>query len=128
MIISINKKGNCKECTNYREVSLLAFQERCMPSALKKKCREIVESKLKNDLCGFRLGRSTKDKIFTLRQIFEQSWKYAKDVFACFVDLEKAFERFLEINFEKRCRSMTLVGICRWPLSHSTLSLKVVFV
>ena len=37
--------------------------------------------------------RSTTDQIFTLRQIFEKSWDYAKDVFACFVDLEKAYDR-----------------------------------
>ena len=35
------------------------------------------------------------DKIFILRQIFEKSWEYAEDVFACFVDLEKAYDRVL---------------------------------
>ena len=43
--------------------------------------------------CDFRPGRSTTDQIFTLKQIFEKSWEYAKDVFACFVDLEKAYDR-----------------------------------
>ena len=38
-------------------------------------------------------GRSTTDQTFTLRQIFEKSWEYAKDVYACFVDLEKAYHR-----------------------------------
>ena len=33
------------------------------------------------------------DQIFTLKQIFEKTWEYAKDLFACFVDLEKAFDR-----------------------------------
>ena len=28
---------------------------------------------------------------FTLRQIFEKSWKHAKNVFTCFVDLEKTY-------------------------------------
>ena len=50
-----------------------------------------MESKLKDGLCGFRSGRSTTDQIFTLKQIFEKSWKYGKDLFACFVDLEKAY-------------------------------------
>ena len=30
---------------------------------------------------------------FTLKQIFEKSWEYGKDLFACFVDLEKAYDR-----------------------------------
>ena len=33
------------------------------------------------------------DQIFALQQIFEKSWEYAKEVNACFVDLEKAYDR-----------------------------------
>ena len=33
------------------------------------------------------------DQIFALQQIFEKSWEYAKKVNACFVDLEKAYDR-----------------------------------
>ena len=40
--------------------------------------------------CGFRPGRSAMDQIFALQQIFEKSWEYAKEVNACFVDLEKS--------------------------------------
>ena len=61
------------------------------PKCFEKKCREIVESKLEDGQCGFRPGRSITDQIFTQRQIFDKSWEYAKNVFACFVDLEKAF-------------------------------------
>ena len=61
-----------------------------MPSALKRKCREIVEPKLTDVQCGVCPGRSLMDQIFALQQqIFEKSWKYAKEVNACFVDLEK---------------------------------------
>ncbi|MHB9337741.1 RNA-directed DNA polymerase, partial [Fusobacterium pseudoperiodonticum] len=31
-------------------------------------------------------------QIFTLRQIFEKAWEYTKEVYACFVDLEKAYD------------------------------------
>ena len=60
---------------------------------LERKYPEIVELKLEDCQCGFCPGRSTTDQIFTLRQIFEKSWEYAKDVFACFVDLEKAYDQ-----------------------------------
>ena len=32
------------------------------------------------------------NQIFALRQVFEKSWKYAKEVYTCFVDLEKAYD------------------------------------
>ena len=62
-----------------------------MPSALKKKCREIVEPKLTSAQRGFRSGRSTMKQIFALQQILKKSWEYAKEVRACFV-FAKAYD------------------------------------
>ena len=90
VIISIHKKGESKKCTNYREISLLSFPGKMYAKYLEGKCREIMESKLVDSQCGFRPGSSITDQIFTLRQIFENSWEDAKDAFACFVDLQKA--------------------------------------
>ena len=87
VIIPIFKKGDCKHCTNYRGISLLS-----LPGKVYAKCREMVESKLEDGQCAFRLGRITTDQIFTLKQIFEKSWEYGKDLFACFFDLEKAYD------------------------------------
>jgi len=59
---------------------------------LEKIRREIIESNLNDTQCGFRPGRSNTDHI-SHQQKFEKSWKYAKDVITCFVDLEKAYDR-----------------------------------
>ena len=42
---------------------------------------------------GFRPGSYTTDQIFTLKQIFEKCSEYGKDLFACFLGLEKAYDR-----------------------------------
>ena len=52
-----------------------------------------MESKLENGQCGFWLGRSTMDQIFTPKQIFEKSSEYGKDLFGCFAELENAYDR-----------------------------------
>ena len=93
VIIPIFKKGDHKQCTNYRGISLLSLPGKVYAKCLERKCREIVESKLEDGQCGFRPGCSTTDQIFTLKQIFEKSGEYGKDLFACFVDLEKAYDR-----------------------------------
>ena len=93
VIIPIFNKGDRKQCTNYRGISLLSLPGKVYAKCLERKFREIVESKFEYGQCGFHPGRSTTDQIFTLKQIFEKSWKYDKDLFACFVDLEKAYDR-----------------------------------
>ena len=90
VIIPIHKKVDKRKCTNYRGISLISVPGKVYAKCLEKKCREIVEPKLTDAQCDFRPGRSTMDQIFALQQIFEKSWEYAKEVNACFVDLEKA--------------------------------------
>ena len=91
-IILIHMKGDKRKCTNYRSISLISVPSKTHAKCLEKKCLEIVELKLTDAQCGFRPGRSTIDQIFALQQIFEKTLEYAK-VNACFVDLEKAYDR-----------------------------------
>ena len=69
VIIPIFKKGDRKQCTNYRRISLLSLPGNVYAKCLERKCREIVESKLEDGHCSFRPGRSTTDQIFTLKQM-----------------------------------------------------------
>ena len=93
MVIPINKKGDRKEWTNYPEISLLSLTGKVYDKCLEKKYREITELTLDNGQCGFCPGLGTTDQIFTLTQVFEKFWAYAKDAFACFIDLENAYDR-----------------------------------
>jgi len=77
------------------------------------------------------VSRSTTHQIFTLKQIFEKSWEYSKDLFSCFVDLEKAYDRVQD----KLWRVLQEYGIdgqlllvISLPLSLSTVNRKSVFV
>ena len=80
VIIPIFKKGDRKHCANYRAISLPNLPGKVCAKCLKRKCREIVESKLEDDRCGFRPGRSTTYLIFTLKKVFEKSLEYGKDL------------------------------------------------
>ena len=73
-------------------MAFLSLPGKVYAKCLERKCGEIVELKLKDGQCSFSPGRSTTDQIFTLRQIFEKSWEYTTDVFASFVDQEKAYD------------------------------------
>jgi hypothetical protein len=93
VVIPIFKKGDQRDCTNYRGISLLSLPGKVYAKVLERKCRDIVDSKIQDEQCGFRTGRSTRDQIFTLKQVFEKAWEYNVKVYSCFVDLEKAYDR-----------------------------------
>ena len=57
-----------------------------------RKCHKIVEPKLTDAQCGFCPGQSPMDQIFALQLVFKKLWEYAKEVNACFVNLEKAYD------------------------------------
>jgi hypothetical protein len=76
VVIPIFKKGDQRDCTNYRGISLLSLPGKVYAKVLEKKCRAIVDSKIQDEQYGFRTGRSTTDQIFTLKQIFEKAWEY----------------------------------------------------
>ena len=93
VIIPIFKNGSPKQCSIYSGILLLSLPGKVCAKRLEKICRKIVESKLEDGKCGFRPGRSTTDQIFTLKKIFEKSWEYCYNLFAYFIDFEKAHDR-----------------------------------
>jgi len=51
-----------------------------------------VDEKLRKEQAGFRIGRSTVEQIFVLRNILEQALEWNASLYSCFVDYEKAFD------------------------------------
>lgn len=93
VIAPIFKKGNRKICSNYRGISLLSVVGKVYTSILVDRVRAIVEDVLDECQGGFRPLRGCQDQIFCLRQAVEKLCEKNKDLYICFIDLEKAFDR-----------------------------------
>ena len=103
------------------DVSLsLKYLEKCTPSFLIKRCREIVKPNLDNVQCSFRPGRSTTDQNLTLQQIFEEygSKAYAKAVYTCLTTSRNHTTRFLVETFAGSSRWTVLMAAFYWQSSH----------
>jgi len=64
-----------------------------MPNALKGNDVKQWNPHWRMDSAVFAQVPGLRTSFFTLKQIFEKSWEYGKDLFACFVGLEKAYDR-----------------------------------
>lgn len=91
--ITLPKKGNVSDCSNYRTIALLSHTSNILLNIIKNRLKTKVEQNKDEDQFGFRKGRGTREAILALRQILERRLEVNKDTFATFIDLEKAFDK-----------------------------------
>jgi len=87
----IPKKGNAKECSNYRTIALISHPSKVMLKILQARLQQYVNRELPDVQAGFRKGRGTKDQIANIRWIMEKAKVPEKHLF-CFTDYAKAFD------------------------------------
>ena len=91
VFIPIPKKGNAKECSNYRTVGLTSHASKVMLKNLQVRLQQYVNHELPDVQAGFRNGRGTRDQIANIRWIIEKQ-EFQKNIYFCFVDYAKAFD------------------------------------
>ena len=63
VFIPIPKKGNAKECSNYRTVALISHASKVMLKILQARLQQCLNHELPDVQAGFRKGRGTRDQI-----------------------------------------------------------------
>ena len=86
-----NPKGNDKECSNYRPITLISHTSKVMLKILQARLQEYVNRELPDVQAGFRKGRGTRDQIANIRWIMEKAREFQKNIYFCFIDSAKAF-------------------------------------
>ena len=61
VFISIPKKGDAKECSNYHTIALISHASKVMLKILQARLQQYVNHELPNVQAGFRKGRGTRD-------------------------------------------------------------------
>ena len=84
--IPIPKKGNAKECSNYRTISLISHASKVMLKILQARLQQYVNRELPDVQAGFRKGRGTRDQIANICWIMEKAREFQKNIYFCFID------------------------------------------
>ena len=89
----IHKSGDKKDPNNYRGVSLINSLAKMFNAILNNRLTGILRDFLSNNQFGFRKDHRTADSIFVLKSLINKYLhKNKKKIYACFVDLKKAFD------------------------------------
>ena len=88
----IPKKGNAKECSNYRPVALISHASKVMLKIFQARLQKYVNQELSDVQAGFRKGRGTRDQKTNILWIIEKAREFQKNIYFCFIDYTKAFD------------------------------------
>ena len=92
-IILIYKSGDKLDINNYRGISLQNCIAKLFSSTLNSRLINFYEGKFANQQFGFRTNHRTTDSIFILKSLISKYlFKKKSKIFACFVDLRRAFD------------------------------------
>ena len=78
VFIPIPKKGNTKECSNYRTIALFSHASEVMLKILQAKCQQYVNHELPDVQAGFRKGRGTRDQVTNIHWIVKKAREFQK--------------------------------------------------
>ena len=69
VFILIPKKGDAKECSNYRTIALISHARKAMLKILQARLQQYMNQELSDVQVGFRTGRVTRDQIANIHWI-----------------------------------------------------------
>ena len=91
VFIPIPKKGNAKECSNYRTVALISHASKVMLKILQTRLQQYVNRGLPDIQAGFSKGSGTIDQIASICWITEKVREFQKSIYVCIIYYAKAF-------------------------------------
>ena len=92
VFITIPKKGNAKECSNYCTVALVSHTSKVMLKILQARLQQYKNRELLDVQAGFRKVRGTRDQIANICWIIRKTREFQKNIYFCFIDYAKAFD------------------------------------
>ena len=92
VFIPTPKKGNAKECSNYRTIALISHASKVMLKVLQAKLQQYVNRELPDFQTGFRKGRGTRDQMGNIHWIIKKARVSQKSIYFCFIDYAEAFD------------------------------------
>ena len=99
VFIPIPKKGNAKECSNYRTIYL--HTSKVMLKILQAKLQQYVNRELPDVQAGVRKGRGTRDQIANICWIIKKAKEFQKNIYFCSIDYAKSLTMWITINCGK---------------------------
>ena len=93
IFVTLPKKAKATECSDYQTLCLVSHILKILLKVVLKRNKHKILSVIIETQSGFMAGKGTREWIYNLRTIIERYVKCGKNIYLCFIDYEKAFDR-----------------------------------
>ena len=110
VFITLPKKPKAMICTEYRTISLMSHVTKLLLKIIQiqQRMANKIDKEVSRLQSGLQTGIGTREGIFTLRTICERATDVHNDVYICFIDYTKAFDR---VKYFKMIECLSEFGI-----------------
>lgn len=126
IFIPIPKKNGANKCSQFRLISLMSHTLKIVLKVIHQRIYRKCEQNISDEQFGFRQGLGTREALFCLTVLLQKCRDQSNDVYLCFIDYEKAFDRIkhtelinLLNNQGLDSRDITLIKSLYWEQSAS---------
>ena len=100
LYIPIPKKGNAKECSNYRTTALISHASKVMLKILQARLQQYVNRELPDVQACFRKGRGTRDQIANIHESSKKQ-ESSRNTISALLTMPKPLTVWITINCGK---------------------------
>ena len=110
VFIALPKVEGTLECNKHRTLSIMSQITKILLRVILNRIRAKIRPQISEEQFGFVAGKGTSNALFTLRILMERAIEVQKDVFTCFVDYEKAFDKVKHEDLFNMLKTLDLDG------------------
>ena len=108
IVIPLPKKDNATRCSNFRNISLIQHACKVILRVLTQRIEGKAKDCISGSQFGFRRGVETRDAIESMRMLIQRNLEYNNNMYVCFADFEKAFDR---VSWPKMMTILKTIGV-----------------
>ena len=116
IFIPISKKGNPKECSNYRTIALISHASKV--KIFQARLQWYMNCELPDVQAGFRKGRGTRDQIANIHWILKKAREFQKTSISALLTMPKPLTVWITVNCGKFWKRWEYQST--WPASWET--------
>ena len=91
--ITLPKKPRATECSDFRTISLMPHTLKIFLKIIQNRIARSIDREVGRTQFGFRPGSGTREGIFAFNIIAQKHLEVNQDLYTCFIDYSKAFDR-----------------------------------